>query len=51
MMAGNLSIVLKYKYHNVKQLNLNVILTKYQYLRRTISTILYIVYLLLAHLV
>ena len=32
---------LKYKYHNVKQLNLNVKLTKCQYLRRTINTILY----------
>ena len=41
MMAGNLCIVLKYKYHNVKQLNLNVNLTKCQYLRRTINTILY----------
>ena len=39
------------KYHNVKQLNLYVKLTKCQYLRRTINTILYTVYLFLAHLV
>jgi len=39
------------KHHNVKQLNLNVKLTKYQYMRRTINTILYTVHLLLAHLV
>jgi len=51
MMAGNLSIVIKYKYHNVKQLNLNVKLTKCQYLRRTINTTLYTIYLLLAYLV
>jgi len=36
--------------HNVKQFNLNVKLTKCQYLGRTINTILYTVYLLLAHL-
>jgi len=29
------------KYHNVKQLNLNVKVTKCQYLRRTINTALY----------
>ena len=37
---------LKYrtKYHNVKQLNVNVKLTKCQYLRKTINTMLYTIY-------
>jgi hypothetical protein len=39
------------KYRTKKQLNLKVKLTKCQYLRRTINTIPYTVYLLLAHLV
>ena len=38
-------------YHNVKQLNLSVKLTKCQYLRRTINTILYNIYQLLTQLV
>jgi len=39
------------KYHSVKQLYLSVKLNKLQYLRRTINTILYTVYLILTHLV
>jgi hypothetical protein len=42
MMAVNLSTTLKYKYHSVEQLNVHVKLAKYQYLKRNINTILFI---------